>query len=212
MAAQTVRIDPSGKNPSQLSVIIGALEKGGVIVYPTDTFYGLGASGFHAEAVLKVFRLKRRDAAKPLSLVIPDMTGMLEAVAGSIPDLLEPLAERFWPGPLTLILPASPRLPRELLGDADRIGVRIPDHAWLRSLLREASFPLTATSANLSGDPETTDPRTAARSFPEGVDLIVDGGRTAGGLASTVVDLTAATPRILREGAVPSDALRAVWE
>jgi L-threonylcarbamoyladenylate synthase len=212
MAAQTVRIDPSGQDPSQLSFIIGALEKGGVIVYPTDTFYGLGASGFRAEAVLKVFRLKRRNAAKPLSLVIPDVTGMLEAVAGSIPDLLEPLAERFWPGPLTLILPASPRLPRELLGDADRIGVRIPDHPWLRSLLREARFPLTATSANLSGDPETTDPLTAARSFPEGVDLIVDGGRTAGGLASTVVDLTAAPPRILREGAVPSDVLRAVWE
>lgn len=212
MPAETVRIDPTGESSSRLSGIIKVLREGGVIIYPTDTFYGLGASGFHAEAVRKVFRLKRRDAAKPLSLVIPDIGGLLQAVAVEIPGLMQPLAERFWPGPLTVVLKASPRLPKDLLGDSDRIGVRIPGHPWLRRLLREARFPLTATSANISGERETTDPHEAAKAFREGVDLIVDGGRTTGGLASTVVDLTASPPRILREGAIPSESLRAVWK
>jgi L-threonylcarbamoyladenylate synthase len=211
MSGNIVRIDPSGRDRSQHSRIIGLLERGAVIIYPTDTFYGLGVSGFHPRAVRKVYRLKRRDPAKPLSLVIPD-PDMLRVVAVDIPDLLGPLADRFWPGPLTLILKASPRLPKELLGSSTRIGVRIPNHAWLRSLLREARFPLTATSANISGGPETTDPEAAAKVFQDGVDLIVDGGRTAGGLASTVLDLTVVPPRILREGAVSTDLLRGMWD
>ena len=212
MPVETIRIDPAGKVALQEARIIELLERGGVIVYPTDTFYGLGASGFHAGAVRRVFRLKRRDSAKPLSLVIADADDMLRTVAVDIPDLLEPLAARFWPGPLTLVLMASARLPRELLGDSDRIGVRVPDFPWLRGLLRVARFPLTATSANVSGGQETTDPLAAAKPFQGGVDLIVDGGRTAGGRVSTVLDLTVSPPKILREGAVPSRDLRAVWE
>jgi|GEM_PF-184322 len=181
--------------------IIRTLSGGGVIVYPTDTFYGLGASGFNAEAIGKVYRIKQRSAAKPLSLVISDLK-MISAVAFRIPPLLEDLAAAFWPGPLTLVLTASPDLPAELLGSHRTIGIRIPRHVWLRKLIHSAGFPLTATSANLSGMPESADPSHVIRMFDGRVDMIIDGGFTPGGLPSTVVDLIGAAPKIVREGAV----------
>jgi len=207
MKTEILRLDPTVKDRDAILRTGEILETGGVIVYPTDTFYGLGASGFHAGAVGRIYRIKRRTAGKPLSLVISDYT-MLREVAAELPPELPGLAEAFWPGPLTLVLPASSRLPEALMGAARTIGVRIPDHAWLRDLVRTAGFPLTATSANLSGADETADPREAVRVFMGRVDLIVDGGITPGGRPSTVLDLSVRPPRILRPGAVAAERLR----
>ncbi len=188
--------------------IIRTLAEGGIIVYPTDTFYGLGASGFMPDAIEKIYGIKQRSAAKPLSLVVSDMA-MLSAVAHAFPPSLEDLAAAFWPGPLTLILTASSSLPPALLGPSGTIGVRIPRHVWLRRLVHEAGFPLTATSANLSGEPESADPSPVIRMFDGRVDMIIDGGCTPGGRPSTILDLTGVAPRILREGAIPRAQLQA---
>jgi L-threonylcarbamoyladenylate synthase len=206
MKTEIIRTDLKREDLDILLRVAGILGRGGVIVYPTDTFYGLGASGFHAEAVRRIYRVKQRIEGKPLSLVISDY-GMLLEVAAELPPELPDLAEAFWPGPLTVVLPASPRLPDVLLGAARTIGVRVPDLAWLRKLMRTAGFPLTATSANLSGEGETADPREAVRVFQGKVDLIVDGGATRGGQPSTVLDLSVRPPRILRSGAVSPERL-----
>ncbi len=181
--------------------IIQVLGIGGIMVYPTDTFYGLGASAFSSTAIQNIYRLKHRNKSKPLSLVISDFN-MLESIACDLPPVLRDLDHKFWPGPLTLIVNVSPDLPVDLLGSGKTIGVRVPDHTWLRQLIHKAGFPLTATSANLSGEKEIADPAEAVRLFTGKVDLIVDGGITRGGRASTVLDLTVSPFQVLREGAV----------
>jgi len=206
MKTEILTIDRDCEDGDSLLRIVGTLSRGGVIVYPTDTFYGLGASGFHSEAVRRVYRIKQRDESKPLSLVISDY-GMLIEVAVDLPPGLPDLAEAFWPGPLTVLLPASSRLPGALLGGSRTGGVRIPDLRWLRELVRMAGFPLTATSANLSGGEEASAPGEVIRAFTGKVDLIVDGGDTAGGRPSTVLDLSVRPPEILRQGAVSRERL-----
>lgn len=206
MQTEILRIDPDREDREILLRVAGILGRGGLIVYPTDTFYGLGASGYQADAVRNIYRVKQRNASKPLSLVISDYR-MLQEVAAELPPVLPDLAEAFWPGPLTVVVPASSRLPDVLLGASRTIGVRIPDLAWLRQLVRASGFPLTATSANLSGAGETADPREAVRIFQGKVDLIVDGGAASGGRPSTVLDLSMHPPRILRQGAVSQERL-----
>jgi len=206
MQTEIIRTDIAREDPEILLKVAGILGRGGLIVYPTDTFYGLGASGYQADAVRGIYRVKQRDASKPLSLVISDYA-MLQDIAGELPPVLPALSEAFWPGPLTVVVPASSRLPDVLLGASRNIGVRIPDLAWLRRLVRESGFPLTATSANLSGADEIADPREAVRIFQGKVDLIVDGGATSGGRPSTVLDLSVHPPRILRQGGVSRERL-----
>ncbi len=201
-----ITLNPECLEPEKYDRVTRILNEGGVIVYPTDTFYGLGANCFSAAAVARIYALKKRDAAKPLLVVISD-TDMADRVARDIPPLFRELASRFWPGPLTLILKAGSSLPRRLLGDGDSIALRLPDVLWLRALIRQAGFPVVATSANLSGEKEISTAEDALALFNGQVDLIVDGGRTAGVKPSTVVDLTGEKPRLVREGAVPKARL-----
>ena len=137
------------------------------------------------------------------------MTGSLSLFAAPLPPVLVRLAGEFWPGPLTVVLKAAPGFPAALLGPDGTIGLRIPPAPWLRRLLFELSAPVTATSANLSGEKELADPAEVRRLFAGRVELIVDGGRTPGGRPSTVVDLTREPAVILRAGAVPAEALAA---
>ena len=202
-------IDPAGEKPETQKAIAAALLEDAVIAYPTETFYALGAAAFSRQAVEKVYRLKKRDAAKPLSVIVSDLD-MVRDITGPLPPVFRVLAGEFWPGPLTLVLPAAPRLPAFLSGPGRTIAVRIPPLAWLRQLVREISQPLTATSANLSGEKELADPTEVAAVFQEKIDMIVDGGPSPGGAPSTIVDLTSAEPRILREGAVSAARLRAL--
>ena len=206
MNTQIIKVDPRKIDTQQIEKIVRILKKDGIIVFPTETFYGLGACCFSAVAVNKIYDLKGRDAQKPLSVVIADLE-MLDVIAAHIPPVFERIVEKFWPGPLTLILECGSLLPSILLGPKKTIGVRLPAHTWLRELVRAAGFPLTATSANLAGEKEISDPHVVIDVFSGKVEMIVDAGPTTGGLPSTVLDLTLEKPQILREGAVSASNL-----
>jgi L-threonylcarbamoyladenylate synthase len=206
MRSRVIGIDPSDPEEDILRTIVGMLAADGVMAYPTETFYGLGAICFSRKAVRRVFRLKARDAGKPLSLIVADFD-MIERIAAEPPPVFRLLAGEFWPGPLTLVLKAAPSFPPELAGPGHTVAVRIPPAAWLRRLVAEIGVPITATSANVSGEKELSDPVEVIRLFDGKVEVIVDGGPTPGGLSSTIVDISGDRPRVLREGAVPASAL-----
>lgn len=208
-ATRILQLDPGQADPLLVRDIAAALRGGAVAAYPTETFYALGAAAFNGRAVDRVFRLKKRASGKPLSFVLADLDMVGEVVA-SLPPAFWVLAEEFWPGPLTLVLPAAAGLPDRLLGPGRTIAVRIPPPAWLRAVIRELAEPLTATSANLSGEQELADPAEVAALFEGKVDLIIDGGLAPGGRASTIVDVTGPAPRVLREGAIPAARIEAV--
>ena len=208
MAVKTkiIKITPALVESDKIKNIAKVLQEEGIIAYPTDTFYGLGASCFSEKAIQRIYRLKRREPSKPISLIISDIN-MARDIAKDIPSLFWKMAGEFWPGPLTLVLKASSTLPTDLLGPGGSIGVRQTALSWIRELLEETAFPITATSANISGEKEISNPEIIRDSFFGLVDLIVDGGETRGALPSTVIDLTSAKPVILREGVVPRSVL-----
>ena len=206
LVTRTVRIDPMAGGAAGAREVADALLAGAVAACPTETFYALGAAAFSRRAVDRVRRLKGRDASKPLSVLASDLD-MVAAIAAATGPSFIALAGEFWPGPLTVVLPAAAGLPEFLLGPGRTIAVRIPPVPWLRALVREMSEPLTATSANLSGESELADPAEVAALFDGKIELIVDGGPTAGGLPSTIVDLAGDRPRVLREGRIPASRL-----
>jgi L-threonylcarbamoyladenylate synthase len=202
MKTRVIKVSPDIIAIDKIKEIVGVLREDGVIVYPTETFYGLGANGFSATAIKKVYRLKQRAPLKPHSVVISDLSMLRQIISGD-PLSFQKLISEFWPGPLTIILKASSAVPNELLGQKGTIGVRLTAHPWVRTLVRQARFPITATSANISGETPISDPEKVRESFEGAVDLIVDGGETRGLLPSTVVDLSGEEPRLVREGAIP---------
>jgi L-threonylcarbamoyladenylate synthase len=206
--SRIIRLPDGAADPFILAEIAVLLRADGVMAYPTDTFYGLGVNAFSAAAVEKIYALKQRDRGKPLSIVVAD-PAQARSAASIVPPVLDTLAGEFWPGPLTLVLKAGPAFPPEMLGPGGTIALRVPALAWLRGLLRLTGFPITATSANLSGDGEMDDPEAVRRVFDGRIDLIVDGGRTPGGAPSTIVDLSGDAPRLLRPGAIPWDRILA---
>ena len=182
------------------------LGREGVVVYPTETLYGLGADATSAAALRRVADLKGRDAGKPI-LVLVASREMLGTIVARVPEGAEALMRRFWPGPLTLVLPAREGLSPLLTGGSGGIGVRISSHPLARRLVERLGHPLTSTSANPGGEAPATDVEAARRYFGTRVDAYVDGGRLAGGPPSTVLDLSGAGPVLVREGAVSSAAL-----
>jgi L-threonylcarbamoyladenylate synthase len=181
------------------------VEAGGLVAFPTESFYGLGADALDSDAVARVFEVKGRPEQKAL-LVLVDSIDMAAGLAARISDGARALMARYWPGPLTLVLEAADRVPAGLTGGGSTIGVRMPGHAVARALVHSAGRPITAPSANPSDAPP---PLTAAavREYFEGrVELILDGGPTAGGAGSTVADCTVWPPRILRQGPVIVEA------
>lgn len=201
-----VALDP--RTPFPARDVAARLGAGAVAAYPTETFYALGAAAFSGRAIERIYRLKERQTSKPLSFIVSDLD-MVREIAVPPPLHFADLAGEFWPGPLTLVLPAAPGLPDRLLGPNRTIAVRIPPLVWLRDLVREMSEPLTATSANLSGEKEIADPAGIRDLFEGRVDLIIDGGPAPGGRPSTIVDLAAGAPRVLREGAIPAARIEA---
>jgi len=180
---------------------IEILNDGGIVAYPTETFYGLGVK-FDKEASLrKLYELKKRPKEKSMPLIIGNRAS-LAMIAVFVNEIAEPLMDKFWPGPLTLILKAKKGLSPYLTADTGRIAVRIPGESAALYLAREAGFPITATSANPSGMPPAEDADSVIRYFGEKIDMIIDGGRTAGGLPSTIADVTEKSIRIVREGAI----------
>ncbi len=207
---RTIRLDQTAADAPEVEGLASALLEGAIAAYPTETFYALGAAALSKKGVDRIFRLKKRDPSKPLSFVVSDMD-MIRDVVSSLSPAFMVLAAEFWPGPLTVVLPAAAGFPDRLLGPGRTIALRIPPLAWLRSLIREMSEPLTATSANLSGERELADPAEVKAVFDGRVDLIVDGGPAPGGRPSTIVDLAGDRPRILREGAIPGARIGALF-
>jgi L-threonylcarbamoyladenylate synthase len=186
-------------SPAALPLALEILKRGGLVAFPTDTVYGVGALAFDGAAVESIYAAKDRPVEKAIPVLIGDLDDLAE-VSLDVPEIALRLAARFWPGPLTLVVPKHPDLP-EVVSAAPTVGVRVPDHPVARALLRAAG-PMAVTSANLSGQPS---PSTAQEVFAQlggRIALILDGGKTPGGLPSTVVNCAGAEPQILREGPI----------
>lgn len=183
------------------------VQEGGVIAFPTETFYGLGAWPFNAHAVQRVFDLKGRALQAAPILVLIRSRIDLEALTSEITPTAERLMETYWPGPLTLVFRASGSVPSVLTAGTGTIGIRLSAHADVQHLLAAVGGPLTGTSANRSGQPPAATADDVDRTVGMDVDLILNGGETPGGLPSTVVDTTVAPPRLVREGRVPKASL-----
>jgi len=178
------------------------LRNGGVIAFPTDTVYGLGANAFNLRAVERIYKIKNRPSHLPLPLLIADIS-QLTLVAESVCGIGLFLAQRFWPGGLTLVLPKAASLPSYLAKDST-IAVRMSNHPVCLSLIRGLGAPIIGTSANLSGNPPALTADEAKQQIGDEVDLVIDGGRCPGGVESTIVDTTGEIALILRQGIIAS--------
>lgn len=179
---------------------------GGLIAFRTDTFYGLGANPLNPPAIARIKGLKGRDGTKPILLLIAELADLNRLIVNRS-EIFDAMAERFWPGPLTLVGTASEDVSEEVTAGGGTIGVRLPDDEGVRALVSICGGILSATSANLSGRPPARSAQEVAEYFPTGIDLIVDSGDVTTTEPSTVLDLSGDKPRIIREGAVSRDEI-----
>jgi L-threonylcarbamoyladenylate synthase len=199
---RVVSTDPLHSDPRLFQEAVRVIQAGGMVAFPTETFYGLGVDPFNATAVERLFEIKGREPDQPILLVVDDIKRM-EGIVQTISEEAWSLIRKFWPGSLTLLFKSSPRVTAALTGGTGKIGIRLPPHPVALQLLRSAGRPLTATSANRSGQPGATTAQAVVESFGPQLDLILDGGRTPGGPGSTIVDATLHPPRLVREGNIP---------
>ncbi|MBI3399125.1 MAG: threonylcarbamoyl-AMP synthase [Deltaproteobacteria bacterium] len=176
-------------------------KKGGIIAYPTETFYGLGVDPFNESAVKKLFQLKGRGFDKPISMLAKDKN-MLLPVVEEIPPAAEKLIKKFWPGPLTIIFKAKKTVPSIITGSTGKIAVRISSNPIAQKLLENINSPITTTSANPSGKKSPVTAKEVMDYFKDKIDLILDGGALSGKLGSTIVDVTEGDLKIIREGEI----------
>ena len=197
-----LKIDPGKPDAKKLAEAVRVLREGGVVAFPTETFYGLGADARNEAAVEKLFRIKGRNFRNPISVIVANDREMIPLVE-EIPAAAKILMHTFWPGPLTIVFKASPSVLPKLTADTGKIGIRVSGHPLARLLAGKLGGPLTATSANLSGGPECSSANEVIRVLGNLPDAVIDGGETPGGAGSTILDVTVFPPRILREGAIP---------
>jgi L-threonylcarbamoyladenylate synthase len=195
----------SAEHPSAIPHALDVLNHGGLVVFPTDTVYGLAALPFQPQSIDRLYVVKGRNSQKAIAILLGSRAH-LDQVTSAMSPLALRLAERFWPGPLTLVVPRHPNLPVVLTPDAT-IGVRMPDHPLALSLLQQ-SGPLAVTSANLSGMENTITAQQVLDQLSGRVHLVLDGGRAPGGVPSTVVDCTGLQPLVLRKGPVTLEAIQ----
>jgi L-threonylcarbamoyladenylate synthase len=194
-------VDAERPDLGTMAMAGAVVQAGGLVGFPTESFYGLGADALDPAAVARVFEVKGRSENKPL-LVLVDSVEMAEGLAADVSEGARALMARHWPGALTLVLPSSGRVPARLTGGTGTVGVRMPGHLVARALVRAAGRPITAPSANPSGALPPVTAKAVQQYFDGRVELILDGGTTAGGAGSTVADCTVWPPRILRQGPV----------
>lgn len=199
----------SSKESSRIKSVSGAIKDGALVVYPTETFYALGASLFHSRALSRVFSVKGRDPSKPLPFIAPSISQALGMLGDESETLLR-LAIRFWPGPLTIVGRASSIVPVSACALDKTIAIRVSAHPAARALARFSGSPITATSANFSGDPPARSLADMPSRLFKLVDFVLDGGLLPGGLPSTIVRMEGSSLHVLREGSVPSVTLARV--
>ncbi len=201
-----LNVDLSAPQDAPLLLAAEVVQAGGVIVYPTDTIYGIGSNAWNPVAVTRVQEIKKRTESKPILIIVESIEAAY-GVTDEVTDLAREMMRTFWPGPLTLVMKASTHLPQALTLDRGTIGVRMPSSKTCLRLLALCGCPLTSTSANISGEKT---PETAAdieRALGPGIDLFLEGGLLPPSAPSTVLDVTGARPRLIREGALSYDQL-----
>lgn len=200
-----VRVEPDEERAPRRA--IEAIRRGQIVVFPTDTVYGLGCRIDDERAVRRIFEIKRRPLtdALPILLAGPDQ---LDLYVRLVPADAYRLIARYWPGPLTLVMLRSSRIPPLVAGGGDTVAIRVPGHPIPRALIRGAGVPIVGTSANSHGMAVPVTAQHAVYDLGDWVDLVIDGGRAAAGRESTVIDLTGGMPRVIREGAIPARELR----
>lgn len=184
------------------------LERGGIVAYPTESFYALGVNALNAPAVKKLLYLKKRPAEKAIPVII-GTRDHLETIVKTIPFQARDLMDKFWPGALTLIFHSSEIVPEVLLGGGGKIAVRIPGDSFALALAQVSPFPITATSANTSGGNPSRKAQEVVQYFGDEVDLVIDQGETPGGKPSTILDVTVEPSRVIRKGKISPDLLSA---
>lgn len=198
-----------GVDARKIRVAARFIREGELVAFPTETVYGLGGDALNREAVLKIFRAKGRPSDNPLIIHIADFEVLYE-LAREVPKEAELLAKRFWPGPLTLVLPRAEKVPKETTGGLDSVAVRMPSHEIALTLIKVSGRPIAAPSANISGKPSPTLAEHVVDDFYGKIACIVDGGETFIGVESTVIDLTGWPPVLLRPGGLPLEEIEKV--
>ncbi len=206
---QLLKVDARAPAASAIRAAADAIRGGGLVAFPTETVYGLGAQIWSPAAVGRIFTAKGRPANDPLIVHIAEYHQLRE-VAREIPPLAQALCQRFWPGPLTIILKKQPALPAALTAGLDTVALRMPSHAVALALLRAAGLPIAAPSANRFSRPSPTTAQHVRDDLGGAVDIILDGGATSIGVESTIVSLAEGAPALLRPGGIPLEALRQV--
>ena len=204
-----IRVDPDHPDPDAIARAADCLRRGGLVAFPTETVYGLGAHALDRAAVRRLFEAKGRPANDPLIVHITAFE-RIAALTRDLPAEARALADRFWPGPLTLVLARSPEVPDEVTAGLETVAIRIPSHPVARALLLAADLPVAAPSANLFSRPRPTRAAHVLEDLDGRIDMLLDGGVTEVGLESTVLDLAHGTPTVLRPGAIAIDLLRTV--
>lgn len=209
---RTIAVDPHSIDMGIIREAARVIKAGGLVAFPTETVYGLGANAMDEAAVRAIFQAKGRPQDNPVIAHVDGLAGPAgaERTAREIPELALRLAEEFWPGPLTLVLPKAPDVPLATTGGLDTVAVRMPDHPVALALIRESGVPLAGPSANLSGRPSPTTAQHVEQDLGGRIDMILDSGPTGIGVESTVVDVTGDVPVVLRPGGITLEDLRRI--
>ncbi len=208
MKTRVIPVEPKSPQPDVLQQACEILRRGGLVAFPTDTLYALGANALDPAAIERVLTVKGRHHGKPLSVLVPSVEAAA-ALAAILPDGAQALMRAFWPGALTVVVRASAKIPSILTAATGTVGLRMPAGAVARALLTAFAGPVIGTSANKTGAADPADAKTVQKAIGGQIDLVLDGGRVTLGVPSTVIDCTAEPARILREGAVSRTALQA---
>ena len=205
MTAETLHIHPDNPEPELIDIVVKSLNAGNVVALPTDTFYGLAVDHVNLRAVERIYDIKTRARHKPLSLLIAEVEQAYE-LARTLDTAFDRLAEKFWPGPLTIVVKAGGKLPLRVTANTGNLALRVPEAAIPRAVVARLGLPITATSANLSGMPECAYASAVRDQLGDKLPLIIDGGPTPRTLPTTIVDLSGGgnSWMILREGAIPT--------
>lgn len=190
----------------KLKEISEIIKKGGIVVFPTETVYGIGTNGLNKEAISRLYEVKQRPTSKPISLLVSSID-MVDMVARDITDMEYKLMDKFFPGPLTIILKKKSNVPDNLTNNTDTVGIRMPDNIIAKKLIEYAKVPIATPSANISGKPSGTDINYIMENFKNKVDYYIDGGQSKLGIGSTIVKVENGYPLILREGSISKEQI-----
>ena len=208
MKTSVVQVDPNAPQPDVIKQACETLRRGGLVAFPTDTLYALGGNALDPKAIERVHTVKGRHHGKPLSVLVPSVEAA-EGLAVRFSVAVREIMLAFWPGALTVVVNAAPRIPGVLTASSGTVGLRMPAGSVAQALLTAFGGPIIGTSANKAGGADPADAKTVQKAIGGQIDLILDGGRVTLGVPSTVIDCTTEPARILREGAIPRTALQA---